>query len=148
MHYVRIFEKPSDFQQWYSVHPALHRLLGCFDIKRDLVNPRPPSVFRARNVQEELEIAAALFQRNPGTVEKRFAVRIAKTDCDAAGVTADPSPGQTGIPYVDGRHSDLNGSLDQYIELMRCVVAEIWRGEDRLTDGHHGPPNLGPDRDL
>jgi hypothetical protein len=132
MHYVRVFPQQSDFQNWSVDNPKLPRLLKCFEIERNAPNPKPPSIFAAHDSREELEAVAALFQNDPGTPEKRFAVRITQADCDTAGVTINTMPGNTGIIFVDRRHSDLCGSPTQYRNLIRTIVEAIWRGEDRL----------------
>jgi hypothetical protein len=132
MHYVRIHGTKTDFDQWTFASPKLSALLQCFDINRKSQNPRSPSVFVAHNAEEELEAVAAIFQKDPGKPERRFLIRIKDADCRAAGVAVDPTPGETGIILVDRRHVDLRGSASQYIELIRQIVAAIWRGEDRL----------------
>ena len=135
MEYLRVFARRSFAEKWFGKEPKLSQLLECFDLKRNLAPNQPlspVSVFRARNHREELQTVAALFQITPKGTEKRYAVCITKDDCDEAGVGVDPTRGQTGVSFVDFRHSDLTGKLENFIELTKVLTRRIWEGENRI----------------
>jgi len=81
---------------------------------------------------EELEAAAATFQKTRSSPERLFGLRVTERDCQAAGIRLDASRGKTGVKCVDDRHIDLQGDENQFRALCVGVLARIWEGEQRL----------------
>ena len=133
MEYLRVYATAS-WSQWFDKKPKLSMLLKCFDLDRNQESTKqvaPVSVFRARNQDEELQAVAAFFQTAPGTVEKRYAICITEKDCGEAGIEIDFTHGQTGVHFVDARHADLKGTLDNFIQLANVITRRIWEGDNR-----------------
>jgi len=134
MEFLRVHAKAS-YSQWFGTKPELSKLLECFGVPRNhgsAKQVKPVSVFGARNQDEELQAVAAHFQYSPVTVEKRFTICVTKKDCDDAGIEIAFSRGNTGIDFVDARHADLKGNLENFIRLTNVVIRRIWEGENRF----------------
>lgn len=135
MEYLRVFATTSYFK-WFENQPKLSKLLLCFDVNRNYdpaLQVKPVSVFGACNRDEELQTVAALFQTAPvSTVARRFAICITEKDCVEAGIEIDLTRGETGVHFVDTRHAELQGKLENFMRLANVVTQRIWEGESRF----------------
>jgi hypothetical protein len=133
MRILRVFDQQGLLNYWSAESPPLPRLVQCFGLQRNQPNPRPVSVYRAENEQEEMEAVAALFQVQPRHPDKRFGVLFTDGDCREAGVTVDESErGETGVQAVDGRHVNLRGTGQHFARLIVQIIKKMWEGEQLL----------------
>src|ERR1700678_1331177 len=131
MRLLRVFTVPTHFAEWYTAAPDLDKLLLCFGVRASTA-PVPASVFQVNDELEELESAAAIFQKSRSSPEKQFGVLVTDKECQQAGITITDPDGGTGIEHVDIRHRDLVGDNSQFKALMAGIVKTMWEGEQRL----------------
>lgn len=135
---VRYFDKPSPFKEWTGKTPKIDSLLrNCFDIAPiDPNSQHVVSVYDASTSEEELECVAGLFQRrgaSGNTAEVQYGLRILASDCDLVGIAhVAENEGRIGIPRVDRRHVNLAGTQEQFTELVKRILREMWKGDERL----------------
>lgn len=133
MRFIRVFSKQSSFGNWQDKEPALSKLLQFFDVEPQARNSDPVSVFQVTSELDELQSVAAVFQKTVTSPEKRFGVLTTEEDCRSAGIKVNwKEKGKTGIHQIDGRHTNLIGTPDQFICLMIEILRRIWEGEQRL----------------
>src|SRR5690348_2861454 len=127
----RSFSKPSHFTKWFEATPALSALVDCLGINTNKPSSQNISVFDTNSFSDELEVQAALTQRDRSSAERKYGIRIDLRDCRAAGVTVHyDGHGETGIPFVDLKHVTLYGTRDQFRQLMGSSMLRLSSGTE------------------